>query len=325
MTVPRASPRAGRTRDLALVAEQARERLLVSMDEMGVTRLPVTVPIVEVEREADGIATLWVEVDVSIALDTRPGRFWMLWDPYDEHGRLDRRHHVSEKPYSVGDIDLDHLPDDPFMGGGTGRSGVARLGFTVKDLGRQSGTLIRLEVGDWLGLKGPFGTTFPFPAAGEHLLLVSGGIGSTPLHLAAWEARRLLGGCLHITAIMGFQSEAGAHYVERMREVCDTVHIATDDGSLGHHGFPTDLVPAALAEGASRILTCGPEIMMQRVLDLAAAASIPAAASMERYLPCGVAVCGLCMVGDRLTCQEGPVLPGDWLLEQADFGTPQAH
>ena len=41
---------------------------------------------------------------------------------------------------------------------------------------------------------------------------------------------------------------------------------------------------------------------------------------MERYLPCAIAVCGLCMVGDRLTCRQGPVMEGGWLLQQSDFG-----
>lgn len=327
MTLPRASPRhGGRTRDLTASRAAAREQLSLAIAAgEGITRRPIMLPVAEVEHDTSDIATLWFEVDIEVAAALEPGMFWMLWNPYDEHGGLDRPGHHSEKPYSVGVIESDHTGHLPGLGHGTGVPGMARLGFTVKDLGRQSGTLTRLEAGDLVALKGPFGTTFSDPGRGERLILLSGGIGSTPLHLAACAARQHLGEAVEIVAIMGFQNAAGAHYVERMQAVCDEVLIATDDGSLGHHGFPTALLPEVLERpGPARLFTCGPEPMMAGALALCRDHGVPAEASMERYLPCGVAVCGLCMVGDRLTCQEGPVLPGEWLLEQTDFGAPHA-
>ena len=65
--------------------------------------------------------------------------------------------------------------------------------------------------------------------------------------------------------------------------------------------------------------------LMKNVLKMSVEHGIEWYAAMERYLPCSVAVCGLCMVGDRLTCRDGPVMEGDWLLQQDDFATHHSH
>ena len=114
----------------------------------------------------------------------------------------------------------------------------------------------------------------------------------------------------------------------RMQSVCNSLRITTDDGSLGSAGFPTGPLPDLLDnfhDGRTVLLTCGPEPMMETVLQMAVDSGIECYAAMERYLPCSVAVCGLCMVGDRLTCLDGPVIEGDWLLKQDDFGSTHSH
>ena len=68
-----------------------------------------------------------------------------------------------------------------------------------------------------------------------------------------------------------------------------------------------------------------PEQMMKPILTMAKEAGVRGYAAMERYLPCSIAKCGLCMVGDRLTCTEGPVMEGNWLLDQPDFGDAHSH
>ena len=75
----------------------------------------------------------------------------------------------------------------------------------------------------------------------------------------------------------------------------------------------------------TKLFTCGPELMMKNVIEMSIDSGVDCYAAMERYLPCSVAVCGLCMVGDRLTCRDGPVMEGDWLLQQDDFASHNSH
>ena len=329
MSRPRASPRE-RPQGFALdrLAAACCARLSAAYSQRGMIAAPTPVPVMAVDAEAEAVVTVWVRVPAELAHDYQPGQYWMCWNPYDSSGDMDQPHHHSEKPYSVGDIRLDQTGIDAATAADTGGSGTALLGFTIKDLGKQSGELTRIQVGDWLGLRGPFGTTFPPLRSGERLILVSGGIGSTPLHMAARGVRMKHGERVTIDAVMGFQNEAEAHFIERMEGLCDSLTVTTDDGSLGTQGFPTNVLPDLLdgCDVASTLLfTCGPEPMMRPVLQMARDAGIRGYAAMERYLPCSIAMCGLCMVGDRLTCTEGPVMEGEWLLDQPDFGHAHAH
>jgi dihydroorotate dehydrogenase electron transfer subunit len=309
--------------DLSALADGCCERLAAAYESRGMIAPPIPLPVVEVEHEAEGVVTLWVQVPPEMVADYDPGQYFMCWNPYDATGGMSRPDYHSEKPYSVGDVKIDRTGVDERIAADTGRGGRTLLGFTVKDLGRQSGELTRMQVGEYLAIRGPFGTSFPRMNSGDRLLLISGGIGSTPMHMAALDARRKLGDKVRIDAIMGFKNESEAHYIARMESLCDNLTITTDDGSMGTSGYPTGPLPGLLENPDDRrtvLLTCGPEPMMKPVLQMAVDAGVECYAAMERYLPCSVAVCGLCMVGDRLTCVEGPVMEGDWLLKQDDFG-----
>jgi dihydroorotate dehydrogenase electron transfer subunit len=317
--------------DLEALADGCCDRLAASYASRGMIASPTPVPLIEVQHEAGGVVTLWVQVPPEMVSDYNPGQYFMCWNPYDATGGMSRPNYHSEKPYSVGDVKIDRSGVDEGIAADTGGEGRALLGFTVKDLGRQSGELTRMKAGDWLAIRGPFGTSFPRMSSGDRLLLVSGGIGSTPMHMAARDGRRKLGDNLKIDAIMGFRNEAECHFISRMEALCDSLTITTDDGSSGTPGFPTGPLPNLLSgvgegdreeggSGRTVLLTCGPEPMMKAVLQMAVDAGVECYAAMERYLPCSVAMCGLCMVGDKLTCVDGPVMEGGWLLQQDDFG-----
>ncbi len=314
--------------DLPKLASSCSDRMESEMERAGRLGSPIPAPISEIVTEGESVVTIWIEVPASLADSYKPGQYFMCWNPYDAEGGMGRPNYHSEKPYSVGDIRIDRSSVDESSSADSGAAGKVHLGFTVKDLGRQSGELTRLQAGDLLAIRGPFGTTFPRLATGSTLILVSGGIGSTPMHMAARDARIRHGDKIKIHAIMGFRNEAEAHYIERMEGLCDSLTITTDDGSLGVHGYPTaplgDLL-SSCDSNTTQLYTCGPEPMMKPVLAAAESVGVTSFAAMERYLPCSVAVCGLCMVGDRLTCREGPVMEGDWLLEQDDFGSHHAH
>jgi dihydroorotate dehydrogenase electron transfer subunit len=103
---------------------------------------------------------------------------------------------------------------------------------------------------------------------------------------------------------------------------CTDIRLATDDGSLAHRGFATDLLEAVLAEqwGRFRIVCCGPEPMMERVARIAQRANVPCEVSLETPMACGIGICFTCVAKVRQegggwdykrTCVEGPVFDAE--------------
>ena len=89
------------------------------------------------------------------------------------------------------------------------------------------------------------------------------------------------------------------------------VKTATDDGSLGHHGFVTDLLEPIIA-GFERVYTCGPFPMMGIVAARAQAADVQCMVSMETHMACGLGACLGCTMagagGNYIhVCRQGPV------------------
>ncbi|HEV7884861.1 MAG TPA: hypothetical protein VGO81_14915, partial [Solirubrobacteraceae bacterium] len=92
------------------------------------------------------------------------------------------------------------------------------------------------------------------------------------------------------------------------------VRIATDDGSVGHHGLVTDLLAAALDEDtAATVYACGPPAMLEAVRSRCAARDVPAQLALEAGMACGFGACYGCVVPVRdgayvRLCVDGPVL-----------------
>lgn len=99
--------------------------------------------------------------------------------------------------------------------------------------------------------------------------------------------------------------------------------VSTDDGSEGQKGFVTELLHALLQkEKIGKICTCGPEIMMKKVVELSDDFKIPCEISLERYMKCGLGICGQCCVdplGIRM-CTEGPVIKKETAKKITEFG-----
>ncbi|WP_456398522.1 iron-sulfur cluster-binding protein, partial [Palaeococcus sp. (in: euryarchaeotes)] len=92
----------------------------------------------------------------------------------------------------------------------------------------------------------------------------------------------------------------------------DEIVFTTDDGSLGIKGFPTDVL-AERKDEFEQVYTCGPEIMMAKVLEIMDFKNVQVSA--ERYMKCGIGVCGSCALGKYLVCKDGPVFYGEELKE----------
>jgi dihydroorotate dehydrogenase electron transfer subunit len=100
------------------------------------------------------------------------------------------------------------------------------------------------------------------------------------------------------------------------------VRPTTDDGSRGHRGFVTDLLPGVLAAGSSRVYACGPMPMLRAVAAICEGEGVPAELALEAPMACGVGACLGCTIPARgggylRVCTDGPVFPPeavDWNL-----------
>jgi dihydroorotate dehydrogenase electron transfer subunit len=122
-----------------------------------------------------------------------------------------------------------------------------------------------------------------------------------------------------VTAV-GAKNAEELLFVERAN-ASGEVHIATDDGSRGFHGFVPALADKLLGRGSfQQVITCGPEKMMYAVVDLARKRGVPVQASLERYMKCGIGICDACALDDKLVCVDGSIFTGEQLAGSEDFG-----
>jgi dihydroorotate dehydrogenase electron transfer subunit len=215
-----------------------------------------------------------------------PGQFVTLWLPG-----------VDEKPFSVSNV-VDGITE-----------------VTVLAVGPFSQAMMAVKVGDRVGIRGPFGRGFSLEGPA---LLVGGGMGIAPLRFLAEEmVRREV---MH-TVLLGSRTRSGIIFRREFAE--DGTRFATEDGTLGRQGLVTDLLADELSTGRfGRLYACGPEAMLVAVRRLAEEHRVPYQLAMERYMKCGIGVCGQCSLdgsGIRV-CKEGPVLDATDLAGVTEFG-----
>jgi NAD(P)H-flavin reductase len=189
--------------------------------------------------------------------------------------------------------------------------------LTVRAVGAVTTAVCATEPGRVLGLRGPFGNSWPVDdAAGGDVVVVAGGIGLAPLRpvvLRALERRDDYGG---VTILYGARTPHDLLYVSRLEEwageadVEVTVDTAGGDWT-GRVGVVAKLVAGApFRPEAATAFVCGPEIMMRFTVEALLARGIAperAFVSMERHMDCGVGLCGHCQLGPTLVCRDGPV------------------
>jgi dihydroorotate dehydrogenase electron transfer subunit len=230
---------------------------------------------------------------------------------------------VLRRPFSINTADV--------------ASGIVTIHF--RTIGRGTEWFTSLRVGDQIDMLGPLGRPFEVDPRSRHLLLVAGGLGMAGVRMLADEAIR---DGRQVTLLFG---AANAREVYPSTLLPDEVEyvVATDDGSLGHAGFVTELVPAYEA-WADQAFACGPFPMLAALSRLAAGrrerlgvarlgrkrgggravpTGSPAArrkaflqVSMEQNMGCAVGACLGCVVmstsgSPQRVCREGPVFASD--------------
>lgn len=262
---------------------------MTSTDPMA--GIPQTVPIREIRDESRTVRTFVLDAEIP---DAQPGQFVMLWLPG-----------VDEKPMSI--------------------AWPTPLTLTVTRVGPFTTALHQRKVGDRLGWRGPYGRGFTLNPE-RPALLVGGGCGVVPLRFLA--ARAVQQGIPTAVALGAYTADE-LIYVEHFRSLGVSLHLATDDGTTGFHGYVTDLVNQLTNQLASQptnqptIYACGPEPMLVALHRLCREHGIPGQLSLERYMKCGFGVCGQCALDGLLVCRDGPVFEVDQLDGLRDLG--RAH
>jgi len=191
---------------------------------------------------------------------------------------------------------------------------------TIRDVGAVTHALCTRRPGQLVGVRGPYGTSWPVRAAeGGDVVIVAGGIGLPPLRPAIYHVlahpesygRLVLLYGARTPADLLFTGELAAWRARPGVTVEVTVDMAGRDWD-GTVGVVPDLVAKAAFDPAATVaFTVGPEIMMRFAVRALLAAGVPqdrVFLSMERDMQCAAALCGHCQLGPYLLCRDGPVL-----------------
>jgi NAD(P)H-flavin reductase len=192
---------------------------------------------------------------------------------------------------------------------------------TIRAVGPVTRALCASRPGTVVGVRGPFGTSWPVEQAkGGDLLIVAGGVGLPPVRPALYHALEHRDDYGRVILLYGARSPEDIVFrqeLERWRsrmdlEVDATVDAATGDWR-GKVGVVTTLIPrAGIDPAGTAAFVVGPEIMMRFVARALADEGLPSERiwiSMERSMKCGVALCGHCQFGPSLICRDGAVYP----------------
>ncbi len=255
--------------------------------------IPKAYTVREVRKETPDTFTLKLEPErAGNESAFLPGQFSMLW------------------VFGVGELPIS-ISGDP-----TQRD---RLVYTVRSVGQATHALVNREVGDGVGVRGPFGTVWPAEAArGRDVIVVAGGIGLAPLRPLIYHVLQNRDDYGRLVILYGGRSPRDLLYRKELaswaRNRETQVLVTVDYGGLswrGHVGVVTTLFKYCRLQPARSVaMVCGPEIMMRfvtRELEMQGLSRDDIYLSMERNMKCAVGFCGHCQYGPHFICKDGPV------------------
>jgi dihydroorotate dehydrogenase electron transfer subunit len=268
-----------------------------------------TARIGKIIKESEKVKT----IELNTRLLCRPGQFLMVWVPG-----------VGERPMSIAN-------NDP-------------LTISVANVGKVSEKLHGLIPGSLLSFRGPLGNGFKVQDTWKRILVVGGGYGVVPLYFLA---RMATSNKVQTLGVIGARTSKDIIYEKKLYAVTAETFITTDDGSSGKKGTVMEEVHGLLGTGNTTNLSgslngplkqsfnrkqgtgnrvpdavfcCGPERMMLAVARECLKHEIPCQVSLERYMKCGLGVCGSCDLNGKTVCRDGPVFDGLEVLGLDEFG-----
>ncbi|MBN1407819.1 MAG: dihydroorotate dehydrogenase electron transfer subunit [Calditrichaceae bacterium] len=253
--------------------------------------MPIVLKVSAIRKDSKNVKTYVFQHD----LRAKPGQFVMVWMPG-----------VDEVPMSIG------------------WQTNTEFHISIADVGECTHAIHeQIKVGDRLGIRGPYGTSFEF-ADYDYIIGVGGGCGTPPILNLVQQAVKA---GKKVTVIQGARSKDYLLFKDLFNELgIPDLKCTTDDGSEGTKGVSTDILKEMLEKldksKKTCVYTCGPEIMMVKVAQLCEEYGVDCQVSLERYMKCGFGICGQCCMDDsgiRL-CKDGPVISGKLALQHPEFG-----
>ncbi|MFO0760518.1 MAG: FAD/NAD(P)-binding protein [Byssovorax sp.] len=255
--------------------------------------IPALYRLSRVVRELPGVFTFHLDMrDRPGGFPFSPGQFNMLY------------------VFGAGEVPIS-ISGDPAEPG--------ELVHTIRAVGAATRALEKLDRGDVIGVRGPFGAGWPMAeAAGKDLLILAGGLGLAPLRPAIVHALAHRKDYRRVIVLYGARTPGDILYraeLERWRGRFDTTVEVTVDRAEPDWPTHVGVVPALLSgvsfdpENAAAMI-CGPEVMMRfsaRELEKKGLSPERMFVSMERSMKCGAGLCGHCQLGPSFVCKDGPV------------------
>lgn len=237
------------------------------------------------QQIAEGVYDMWI--NTSIAVQARAGQFICVYTQ-DKSALLPR-------PISICETDKDR----------------GRLRIVYRVVGKGTAEFASYKADHRIDVLGPLGNGFPIDKEKKRAVLMGGGIGIPPMLALAKE----LGCSISKDIVLGYRTNE--LFLSEDLEKYGTVHIATEDGSVGIKGNVMDVMEIKGIK-ADIIFACGPMPMLRAIKKYAEKEDIPAYISLEERMACGVGACLGCVVktkekdshshvNNARICTDGPV------------------
>ena len=197
------------------------------------------------------------------------------------------------------------------------------LVHTVREVGAVTRAMRGLKRGDVLGVRGPFGSSWPVEeAVGRDVVIVAGGIGLAPLRPALYAIMAEREKYGRLVLMYGTRTPDDILFrkeLERWRARLDlSVHVTVDRAMAswrGSVGVVTTIIPRAHFDPRTAlVMVCGPEAMMRfSILELQnrGVGIDQIYVSTERNMKCAIGFCGHCQLGPEFVCKDGPIFRYD--------------
>jgi NAD(P)H-flavin reductase len=190
---------------------------------------------------------------------------------------------------------------------------------SVTQMGKVTKALHESEVGEKVGVRGPYGNSFDVDAwQGKNIILIGGGIGMAPLRPPLYSVLENRDKYGDLVVIYGARTTKDLCYLDELRELNKRddvdVHMSIDVEEEGWDGFvgfvPTNLMEVNPGSDNAIAVTCGPPIMIKFVIENLLKLGFTDEqifTTLEMRMKCGIGKCGRCNIGKEYVCKDGPV------------------
>ncbi|MBN2739018.1 MAG: FAD/NAD(P)-binding protein [Spirochaetales bacterium] len=200
-------------------------------------------------------------------------------------------------------------------------SSSKKFEMVIRNVGELTSVIHGLNIGEAIGVRGPYGTTFPMDdLKGKSLLYITGGIGLVPARSAILHSLANRNDYKDITILFGCKDPSQRIFVDELSEwekrpdvnFLETVDTAANSNWKGNVGVITTLMPKLQNVNPDNTvaIVVGPPIMYKFVImslhDMGFTDD-HIVVSLERRMKCGVGKCGHCQINHIYVCQDGPV------------------